>query len=99
MVFGAGSLCVLLATGPLAVIAVRALLGIGGAMILPTTLSMIRTLFLDPKERATALGLWGAVAATSAALGPIVGGGLLATAVLVHRLVPREFDVTAHDHP
>ncbi|MEV6594940.1 MFS transporter [Streptomyces acidicola] len=77
VVFGAGSLGVLLATGPLAVIGLRALLGIGGAMILPTTLSMIRTLFLDPKERATALGLWGAVTATSAALGPIVGGGLL----------------------
>lgn len=76
-VFGAASLLVLLADSPGDVIAVRALLGVGGAMIMPTTLSLIRTLFTDPRERATALGVWGAMAAVGSAVGPIVGGALL----------------------
>lgn len=76
-VFGAASMLILFASSPLEVIAVRALLGIGGAMIMPTTLSMIRTLFVDPRERATALGIWAAMAALGSALGPIVGGALL----------------------
>jgi DHA2 family multidrug resistance protein-like MFS transporter len=76
-VFGLASAAVLLADGPGDVIAVRALLGIGGAMIMPSTLSMIRHLFTDPKERATALGVWAATAAVGSAIGPIVGGALL----------------------
>lgn len=76
-VFGAASLLVLLADSPGDVIAVRALLGVGGAMIMPSTLSLIRTLFTDPRERATALGVWGAMAAVGSAVGPIVGGALL----------------------
>ncbi len=75
--FGVASLAVLVADTPGDVIAVRALLGIGGAMIMPSTLSLIRTLFVDPVERATALGVWGSVAAVGGALGPIVGGALL----------------------
>ncbi|TYB68751.1 MFS transporter [Nonomuraea sp. PA05] len=76
-VFGAASLAVLAAGSPLEVIAVRALLGVGGAMIMPSTLSMIRNLFTDPRERAKALGLWSAMAAVGAALGPVVAGVLL----------------------
>jgi MFS transporter, DHA2 family, multidrug resistance protein len=76
-VFGLASTLVLLVDSPEGVIAVRALLGVGGAMIMPSTLSMIRTLFTDPRERATALGVWGAMAAVGGALGPIVGGALL----------------------
>lgn len=76
-VFGIASALVLLADTPNQVIAVRALLGVGGAMIMPSTLSMIRSLFPDPRERATALGIWGATAAVGSALGPIVGGFLL----------------------
>lgn len=76
-VFGAASTAILWAHSPGAVIAVRALLGVGGAMIMPSTLSMIRTLFADARERATALGVWAAMAAVGSALGPILGGLLL----------------------
>ncbi|MEV6285537.1 MFS transporter [Kribbella sp. NPDC051770] len=77
VIFGAASLGVLLADSSEAVIAIRVLLGIGGAMIMPSTLSLIRSLFPDARERATALGIWGATAAAGGALGPIVGGALL----------------------
>ncbi|MCP2336842.1 MFS transporter [Actinomadura rupiterrae] len=75
--FGLASLAVLWADSPGAVIAVRAVLGVGGAMIMPSTLSMIRNLFPDPRERATALGVWATTAALGGALGPILGGALL----------------------
>lgn len=76
-VFAVVSLLVLAADTAGHVIALRAALGVGGAMIMPATLSLIRTLFLDPRERATALGLWAAMAAVGGAVGPIVGGALL----------------------
>ncbi|CAB4899329.1 unannotated protein [freshwater metagenome] len=74
VVFGLASAAVLVAESPAAVIAVRALLGVGGAMIMPATLAMIRHLFPDGRERAFALGIWGAMAGVGAALGPILGG-------------------------
>ncbi|SDH53569.1 MFS transporter [Nonomuraea jiangxiensis] len=76
-VFGLASLAVLAADSAPEVIAVRALLGVGGAMIMPSTLSMIRNLFTDPAERARALGVWAAMAAVGAAMGPILAGFLL----------------------
>ncbi|GAA3141233.1 quaternary ammonium compound efflux MFS transporter QacA [Planomonospora alba] len=75
--FGLASAAVVVADSAADVIAIRALLGIGGAMIMPSTLSMIRTLFTDARERATALGVWAAMASLGGALGPIIGGLLL----------------------
>ena len=60
-----------------ALIAARAGMAIGAAMVVPCTLSIIRHAFEVEKERALALGLWGSVAAGGAALGPLVGGALL----------------------
>ncbi|WP_166352683.1 MFS transporter [Phytoactinopolyspora limicola] len=77
VIFGAVSILVLLANSAEAVIAIRALLGIGGAMIMPITLSLIRVIFTDPKERAAALSIWAAVSMLGAAGGPLIGGLLL----------------------
>lgn len=76
-IFAAASLLVVLADSAPAVIAIRALLGIGGAMIMPTTLSMIRVVFTDPRERTTALGIWAAASSVGMAIGPVLGGFLL----------------------
>ncbi|MFF3847664.1 MFS transporter [Streptomyces sp. NPDC002328] len=58
-------------------IVARALLGVGGAMIMPATLSILRQVFPDRRERALAIGVWSAVAAVGAAVGPLLGGFLL----------------------
>lgn len=77
LVFGGGSMLIVLANSTDAVIAIRALLGIGGAMIMPTTLSMVRSIFQNPRERATALAVWSAISGLGMAIGPIIGGFLL----------------------
>lgn len=65
------------APSALVLIAARALQAIGGSMVMPTILALIRHLFTDNKERGIALGLWGTVASAGAAIGPIAGGALL----------------------
>jgi len=77
VVVAGASLAVFLADSPTAVIAIRCLLGAGGAMIMPTTLSLMRAVFTDPAERARALGIWASVAGVGAAIGPLLGGFLL----------------------
>jgi EmrB/QacA subfamily drug resistance transporter len=58
-------------------IAARCFMGLGAAMVFPSTLSLISNVFTDRSERARAIGLWGATAGIAIALGPIVGGWLL----------------------
>ena len=75
--FGVGSLLVLFANSPEFVIAIRAFLGVGGALIMPVTVSMIRSIFQDAKERAFAVAAWSAIGALGMATGPLIGGFLL----------------------
>jgi DHA2 family multidrug resistance protein-like MFS transporter len=77
VLFGAASAGAAFAPTPLTLILARALLGVGGAMIMPATLSLIRQVFTDRRERAIALGVWSAVAAAGAAVGPLIGGVLI----------------------
>ncbi|MGH2445468.1 MAG: MFS transporter [Candidatus Limnocylindria bacterium] len=58
-------------------IASRALMGIFGATVAPSTLSLIFTMFLDPKQRSTAIGVWIAAYSAGGAIGPVLGGVLL----------------------
>ncbi|QPP09586.1 MFS transporter [Streptomyces bathyalis] len=75
--FAAASALAAYAQTPGMLIGARALLGVGGAMIMPATLSILRHVFPDRRERALAIGIWSAVAAVGAAVGPLVGGLLL----------------------
>ncbi|MDT0310398.1 MFS transporter [Streptomyces sp. DSM 44917] len=75
--FGLASGLAAYASTPTALIVARALLGVGGAMIMPATLSILRHVFPDRRERALAVGIWSAVAAVGAGIGPLVGGVLL----------------------
>jgi EmrB/QacA subfamily drug resistance transporter len=77
VVFGLASLAggLMASTGQL--IAARAVMGVGAAMVFPATLSLLTNVFTEPGERALAIGLWGAVTGAAIAQGPIVGGWLL----------------------
>ncbi|MFD9606786.1 MFS transporter [Streptomyces sp. NBC_01224] len=75
--FGAVSVLNAYASTPEMMILARALLGVAGATLMPSTLALIRNLFHDPRERSLAIGIWGAMASAGAAVGPVVGGFLL----------------------
>ena len=77
-VVGTASLAGAFTTSPAQLIAARAVMGLGAAMTFPATLSLLTNVFTERRERAAAIGLWGAIAGVAIALGPIVGGWLLA---------------------
>jgi len=76
-VFGLASFAGGYATSPAELIGARAVMGLGAAMTFPATLSLLTGVFTLRKERALAIGLWGATGGLAIALGPIVGGFLL----------------------
>jgi EmrB/QacA subfamily drug resistance transporter len=76
-VFGLASIAGGLTGSSGELIAARAVMGVGSAMVFPSTLSLISNVFTERRERARAIGLWGAITGAAIALGPIVGGWLL----------------------
>ncbi len=76
-VFAGGSAWAAFSGGVSTLIAARASMGIGGALRIPSTLSIISTMFRDRAERQRAIALWGGTSGIGVALGPIIGGLLL----------------------
>lgn len=77
VLFTSGSLLCSLAPGLLWLVAFRMVQAVGGSMLTPVAMSIIRNTFHDPRERAQAIGAWGAVVGISIALGPVIGGVLV----------------------
>ncbi|MDM0076256.1 MFS transporter [Variovorax sp. J2P1-59] len=75
--FGIASVLAAFSTSAEMLIATRALLGVAGATLAPSTLSLIRNMFLDAEERTVAIGIWVASFAVGGAIGPLIGGLLL----------------------
>ena len=76
-VFGVGSLACGLAPGTAALVASRAVQGVGAAMLLPTTLAIIGRAFPGRAEQARAIGIWAAVGSAALPAGPLLGGALV----------------------
>ncbi|MCR4269090.1 MFS transporter, partial [Nitratireductor sp. ZSWI3] len=76
--FGLASILAAFSTTPAMLIAARALLGLAAATLAPSTLSLLRNMFHDPQQRTFAIGVWIASFSAGAAIGPLVGGVLLA---------------------
>jgi EmrB/QacA subfamily drug resistance transporter len=77
VIFGAGNALAALANDTGLLIASRGVMGVGAALVFPTTLSIITNTFTERGERAKAIGLWGAMTGLGVASGPIIGGWLL----------------------
>ena len=75
--FGAASILAAFSTSPGMLIAARALLGVAGATLAPSTLSLLRTMFADPHQRTVAISVWITSFSAGAAIGPLLGGVLL----------------------
>jgi EmrB/QacA subfamily drug resistance transporter len=76
-VMGVASVLSSFANDPSQLIAARAVMGIGGALVMPATLSIITNVFTVPRERAQAIAIWSATAGMAVAIGPVTGGWLL----------------------
>lgn len=77
LTFLGGSVVAATASSTTALIAGRCVMGLGGALIMPTTLSILVNVFGDPRERAKAIAGWTAASGAGIAVGPIVGGALM----------------------
>jgi DHA2 family multidrug resistance protein-like MFS transporter len=75
--FGVASVLAAFSTSAAMLIATRALLGVAGATLAPSTLSLIRNMFLDPRQRTMAIGIWVTSFSVGGAIGPLLGGVLL----------------------
>ncbi|TWS27766.1 MULTISPECIES: MFS transporter [Tsukamurella] len=75
--FGIASVIAAFAPSPDLLIAARALMGVGGATLLPASLALIANIFRDPKARGVAIGIWTAAFSFGMAVGPVIGGVLL----------------------
>ncbi|HEX2118634.1 MAG TPA: MFS transporter, partial [Acidimicrobiales bacterium] len=77
VIFGVGSVASAVAGSADQLILTRALMGVGGALIMPATLSIISNVFTVPAERARAIAVWAGFSAMGIAIGPLSGGWLL----------------------
>ncbi|MEO8903124.1 MAG: MFS transporter [Polyangiaceae bacterium] len=77
LVFSVGSLLCSIAPSASALVAFRVLQAVGGSMLSPVAMSIIVNTFIDPRERARAIGIWGAAFGVSMAAGPMLGGLLV----------------------
>ena len=75
--FGVASIAAAYSTSPEMLIATRALLGVAGATLMPSTLALIRNMFHDPSQRTTAIAAWMSSFMIGSIIGPIVGGALI----------------------
>lgn len=75
--FGVASIIAAFSSSAGMLIAARALLGVAGATLMPSTMSLIRNMFLDPRQRTAAIGIWVSGFSVGSAVGPLIGGLLL----------------------